>query len=333
MAEIWSTLGRLLEYTQKKTLTTPRSRASEFIKIAHSEDIKCWTSIPSYEELETPTLSDYLSRRNELERFREEIPELIKAQRQKDQINTSDLEEYAHFKETVPRDLLRRDYAIPLRSPIYERTEFKSTDGSIEGRQLNIRRGWKKKVVTITYLCPSSEAHKDEIQQLDKKIESASEGDKWKFDQCMNSIFNHPILFISHRWESSAHPDPAGKQLEKLSRLKNCFVIYDYISFPQNIEIETSKAKLQNILEDMTPIICNVIILASDTYIDRGWCLYEYLIASLKEELVCDEVGANEFIRLRDVVGTRIPPALNPFKGDSFDASLMLVLITRRASK
>jgi hypothetical protein len=322
MADIWSTLGRLLEYTQKKTLTTPSSKANDFIKIVHSEDIKSWTNIPSYEELATSTLSDYLSRREELAHFRKEIPELIEAKRRKDQINTSDLEEYAHFDETVPRDLLRRDYIIRFKNPIYEKTEFKTSDGKIEGRQLNIKRGWKKRVVRIKYVCPSSEAHKDEIQQLNKKIENASEGDKWKFDRCMNSVFNHPVLFISHRWESSAHPDPNGKQLEKLSRLKNCFVIYDYFSFPQNVQIETNKAKLDKILEDMTSILCNVIILASDAYIDRGWCLYEYLMASLKEELVCDEVGAKEFVKLRDVVGTRIPPSFNIFKGDSFDASL-----------
>src|SRR5262249_51412847 len=70
-----------------------------------------------------------------------------------------------------------------------------------------------------------------------------------------------------------------------------------------------------------TSLLCNVVILRADNYIERGWCLYEYILASLKEELVCDEIGADEFIELRDIVGTWIPPSSN-IRGDSFEASL-----------
>jgi hypothetical protein len=48
------------------------------------------------------------------------------------------------------------------------------------------------------------------------------------------SRFEEPILFVSRRWEATDHPDPHGRQLEKLRELRSCYVIYDYCSFPQD---------------------------------------------------------------------------------------------------
>ena len=35
-----------------------------------------------------------------------------------------------------------------------------------------------------------------------------------------------------HRWEDEAYPDPTGTQLLQLRTLQDCFIVYDYCSFP-----------------------------------------------------------------------------------------------------
>lgn len=321
MGDIWSILGRALDYVRKRELSTPKSKAEAFIKLAHSDEIKHWKQIPSYEKLDTLTLADYHLRRNELIAFSREIPELIKAHNKKRELDVSEVVKYDSFELTIPRDIFKRHQRRQLKVPIHRGTRVDCTDGIINGNQLIVKRDWRKKAVQISYSCPSSEAHYDEIQELERQLINASHSDKWKLNECINSIFNQPVLFISHRWEDKGHPDPAGRQLEKLSHLKNCFVIYDYFSFPQDTRNEAARSKLNQVLEDMTSVLCNVVVLRSDNYIERGWCLYEYILASLKEELVCDEIGAQEFVELRDIVGTRIPPSSN-IRGDSFEASL-----------
>jgi len=318
---IWSILGRALDYVRKRELSTPESEADAFIKLAHSDEIKRWKQIPSYEHLDTLTLADYHLRRNELRAFSGEIPELIKAHNKKRDLDVPTLVTYDTFTLTIPPDIFKRHQKRQLKVPIHRGTRVDCTDGIIDGNQLIVKRDWRKKSVQINYSCPSSEAHYDEIQRLERELTNASESDKWKLNECINSMFNQPVLFISHRWEGKEHPDPDGRQLEKLSRLKNCFVIYDYFSFPQDTHNEAGRRKLTQVLKDMTSILCNVVVLRADNYIERGWCLYEYILASLKEELVCDEIGADEFVELRDIVGTRVPPSSN-IRGDSLEASL-----------
>lgn len=52
---IWSILGRALDYTRKRELSTPKSKAGAFIKLAHADEIRRWKQIPSYENLDTLT--------------------------------------------------------------------------------------------------------------------------------------------------------------------------------------------------------------------------------------------------------------------------------------
>ena len=72
-----------------------------------------------------------------------------------------------------------------------------------------------------------------EVETLERKISEFSASENRAIDEIATSQFAHPVLFISHRWEATEHPDPAGHQLEKLRALKDCFIIYDYTSFPQ----------------------------------------------------------------------------------------------------
>jgi hypothetical protein len=105
--------------------------------------------------------------------------------------------------------------------------------------------------------------------------------------------------------------------LAKLTALRDCLLIYDYSSFPQ----DPSSEGLKLILQDMTRLIKNVVVLKSSEYIERGWCLYEYIVASLNVTVVCDEVNDPEFVKLRRWSSTRAPLPTS-FKGHSFESSI-----------
>ena len=103
----------------------------------------------------------------------------------------------------------------------------------------------------------------------------------------------------------------------RLRVLRDCFVVYDYCSFPQDRDPE----KLSLVLENMTHLIRNVVILASDGYANRGWCLYEYLAATLQLSMVCDEIKDPDFVELLRWNSTEAPVNLS-LKGHSHDAHI-----------
>jgi hypothetical protein len=70
--------------------------------------------------------------------------------------------------------------------------------------------------------------------------------------------YSLPLFFISHRWENNHHPDPEGNQLAKLKELENCFIIYDYSSFPQDTNDKEHKKELLEVLSNMNSMIKNV---------------------------------------------------------------------------
>jgi hypothetical protein len=116
-----------------------------------------------------------------------------------------------------------------------------------------------------------------------------------------------PVLFISHRWEATDHPDPEGWQLARLQALEDCSVIYDYASFPQDITAPEDEAALLEILSGMNALIGNVLVLAAPDYLERGWCIYEYIVASMRASIVCDELNDPNFVTLRNLAATEPP--------------------------
>ncbi len=69
----------------------------------------------------------------------------------------------------------------------------------------------------------------------------------------------------------------------------------------------------------MDTLIDNVIILGGSGYLTRGWCVYEYIVSSLKGTVVCDEVQDPTFVSLRDWAATQPPVPRNPWR-DSFES-------------
>jgi hypothetical protein len=159
--------------------------------------------------------------------------------------------------------------------------------------------------------------YKTEILAKHRYLQERSPEERAKLRDVEESWASHPVLFISHRWEALDHPDPHGRQLEKLRALTNCFLIYDYSSFPQ----DPSSDALRLIFEHMERLIDRVIILSSPDYVDRGWCLYEYIVASCRVSIVCDEVNDPDFVQLRCWSNTRAP--ISPsFRGHSHESNI-----------
>jgi hypothetical protein len=131
----------------------------------------------------------------------------------------------------------------------------------------------------------------------------------------------HPVLFVSHRWEALRHPDPEGVQLAKLKALEDCFLIYDYASFPQDTSAPEDAAILRDILSGMNTLISNVIVLAAPDFLERGWCIYEYIVASMRACIVCDELNHDRFVKLRNLAATREPISLR-LSGGSLESMI-----------
>jgi hypothetical protein len=58
----------------------------------------------------------------------------------------------------------------------------------------------------------------------------------------------------------------------------------------------------------MDGFIDNVLVVSASDYMNRGWCLYEYIAGSLMHRIVCDEVKDPALVRLRNVVATEPNP-------------------------
>jgi hypothetical protein len=146
-----------------------------------------------------------------------------------------------------------------------------------------------------------------------------SEQERARLDEVRSSRYGHPVLFVSHRWAARDHPDPDGRQLRRLRHLRDCFIIYDYCSFPQEPRSPDEEEQLQAILGGMNELIRNVVILPDPGYLTRGWCIYEYVAAALAESTVSDELQDPRLVSLRNWAATKPPTPRNPWR-DSFES-------------
>jgi hypothetical protein len=212
-------------------------------------------------------------------------------------------------------------FEIPLPKPEFPETKITCDDGEVVGQCLRIKRSWRKRSITVRYSCPSRIRNADEISKLQKTISDADDETMTWLANAQSSDFLHPILFISHRWEGIKHPDRDGHQLTKLQPLKNCFLIYDYTSFPQDTTASADQAALLAILSDMNTLIFNVLILASPDFLERGWCIYEYIVASMRASIVCDELNDPNFVLLRNLAASK-PPVSLTITGDGMESEI-----------
>jgi hypothetical protein len=321
MSLVFDYLARFLLHALEDSAAPPSSPAGEWIKIIHASKLKEWDRIKRYDEFDCERLSEYEPGRHRLQALGREIKELLDALKRIEELDADDLVVYNEMDVRVPRDILKRQYRFQLPPPTRDGTAIEAPEGAVEGGCLTVKRAWRDRSVRVRYRCPRREEHAAEIAELRGRIDAASPEQRAKLEEYRTSPFNHPVLFISHRWEDTAHPDPDGRQLAKLSKLENCFVIYDYASFPQVPQTRSEREALDRILRSMNTLIRNVVAIESPTYLERGWCLYEYIVASMNKTTVCDEVKDPALVELRDLVATRTPPA-RQIRGHSMESGL-----------
>jgi hypothetical protein len=159
--------------------------------------------------------------------------------------------------------------------------------------------------VSARFEGPSRCVYASQVRELKNRLATMTDRERGIVAEIDNSRFAHPVLFISHRWETREHPDVSGRQLRKLKALKKCYIIYDYSSFPQVPRTADEQNQFDRIIASMEELVRNVVVLDSPDYLTRGWLVYEYLVACLRMELICDEVRAPDFVALRDWTSTR----------------------------
>jgi len=109
------------------------------------------------------------------------------------------------------------------------------------------------------------------------------------WDEDHDSIDASPCVFVSHRWQSTDHPDPDGTTLRQiLSRLEQIpgevYLWIDYCCLPQSRAGTTPTAEetwqLQRGLARMSEIVksCDLLILYTEDYLDRVWCYTEIVV-------------------------------------------------------
>ncbi|MFF3243313.1 hypothetical protein ACFYWY_06140 [Streptomyces sp. NPDC002870] len=223
------------------------------------------------------------------------------------EIDCSEVVEYHEEWVSVPRSAFARRIRIPLKYELIPETWIETEEGNIVQGALNVTARWWKRTIAVTYKGPSRAVHKDEIDRIRQQLESMTRSERNIVHEVSTSNYSHPVVFISHRWEAEEHPDPSGDQLIRLQALQNCWVIYDYSSFPQLPRSNQEEAEFEQILRSMDELIQNVVILDSPDYLTRGWCVYEYITASLKNATVCDEIQDPALVSLRNWAATKPP--------------------------
>jgi hypothetical protein len=298
-------------------------RKWDSVKLVHADDLQSWSVFPRCQEFDTPTYGDYRAGREALRKVGKRVAPLLRARRELAALDSGEVITYHTEYVRLPRSLLRRPRRVRLEHQRLPGTWLESDDGTVSmsssGDAVVAQPGWRRESVAVRSVGPSRVVHKQEIDRLTEELEAASEEQRNAIAEVETSRFGHPVLFVSHRWESQEHPDPTGHQLERLRALKDCWIIYDYTSFPQLPRTEAEEAQFRQILDSMTELIKKVVILASPDHLTRGWLVFEYLVASLGADIVCDEVNAPNFIDLRNWTATEAPLPTNPWR-DSWES-------------
>ena len=293
------------------------------VKLIHADDLQTWTSLPQCQDADTLTYGDYRAGVEALRKVRKRVASLVRASRKLGALNSDEVSTYHTENLDVPRSVWRRPVRIRLQHERLPGTWLESDDGEVSmsssGDAVVAQSGWSRGSVAVRSIGPSRVVHEKEIARLGAELAAATEEQRKDVAEVETSRFGQPVLFVSHRWESEDHPDPTGAQLQRLRALKDCWIVYDYTSFPQLPRSAAEEAQFRQILDSMDELIKKVVILAAPDYLTRGWLVYEYLLASLAADIVCDEVNDPDFVSLRDWTATQAPLPANLFR-DSWES-------------
>lgn len=295
-----------------------------YIKLIHTDDLKNWSSLQEYSKHKSLSYADYWEGLNIAFGLQRKNKKVLQTLEELEQLDIKEPTEYDTLRIEVPRSFIFRKQKIQLPETTYENTTYNSYKGKIEQGKLIINGKWRKQVAYIKRLCPKHIRYQKEILALKKWMEEQPKETLDEIELLRTHRFIQPVLFISHRWESTENPDPNGNQYKKLCELRDCFMVYDYASFPQDKTNDWQKMALDAILDNMNRLIYNVIVLDSPDFLNRGWCIYEYVLASLKMTTVCDEINDPLLVELRNFVATKAPltPTDQIWKGNGMQSQL-----------
>lgn len=296
------------------------------VKLIHARDLGRWHRFLAYEEHTGKTLAQYRAEVKTREDLLSKIWRLVEAQRLVERADDPKVYRTENLRSSWPISLpLRR--SVRLSSATYPETTFETDFGMVERGRLVLPLWLKERQVTVRYLAPGRVVLADRVADAEARLAHAPEADLEALRSYNHLQESDPVLFVSHRWMSATHPDPDGRQLEKLKALKNCYVIYDYASFPQDTSTPERQKALNQVLNAMNSFIDNVLVLCDPDYTNRGWCLYEYIVGSLTHRIVCDEIKDPALVRLRNLVATDPqPPGMDSTYREARNAKSQLVL-------
>lgn len=290
--------------------------------LIHSSELARHDCLPQYEAYLGIRLSDYKAGRAQLRALASQYQELLQARRSLRELDHEGFVDCEQIELPVPRSLWFKTLTLPLPASNFEQARASSNDGPCELGVLRVRSGWRTRTACVRYQCPSRVLHRERIDALAQKLAGITPEQRAALQELDNSPWRSPLLFISHRWESTDHPDPGGKLLSRLREIGDAFLIIDYCSFPQKPYDALNAKKMDLILMHMDKLLRNVLVMQHPEYLTRGWCVYEYLAACLSGHIACDEIGDTRFRTLLQSVLTRAPTAFNEFH-DGAEAGML----------
>jgi hypothetical protein len=277
--------------------------ADDHVKLLHARDLVGWDGFPAYEEHRGKTLAQYRAEVKAREDLRRRIWKLIETRRLVDCADDPKVYRTETPRTPWPISLPGRR-SVRLSPVTYPETIIGPDLGRVERGRLVVPLWMKQCQITVRYLAPDRVTLTERVRQAKTDLAGAPKADLEALQTYLSLQEPDPLVFVSHRWTSRIHPDPDGRQLEKLKALKNCYLIYDYTSFPQDTSTPEMATALSQVLDAMNEYIDNLLVLSDPDYMDRGWCLYEYIVGSLTHRIVCDEIKDPVLVRLRNLVAT-----------------------------
>jgi hypothetical protein len=300
--------------------------ADHLVKLVHARDLARWDRFLAYEEHTGKTLAQHRAEVRAREDLGTKIWRLVEAQRLVDEADQPRVYRTETVHSPWPICLPGRQ-SVGFSSPAYPETTIECDVGRVEEGRLVLPLFTKSRSIEVRYLAADRVTSKDRIAEAKAQLAHASESDLEVLRAYRSSPAPDPVLFVSHRWMSSTHPDPDGRQLEKLKALKGCYLIYDYASFPQDMARPEARKALSEVLAAMNTFIDKVLVLSDPDYMSRGWCQYEYITASLTHRIVCDEINDPALVRVRNLVASDPnPPGVGSSHREARNAKSQLIL-------
>lgn len=293
---------------------TEQPDVAERVKLVHTSDLANLGRLPRYQDHDGISLAEFKRQRKALRQTQTLCANLIHARADIVSLDNDQLVHASAVEVELPRSIFRGQVSTPLPPFGWETAMPKCDQGACMAGKLRAQGQWSKRWVTVEVQCASWEYHAQRIAEAKHQLTDASSEQKNALDAFDESPFRAPVLFISHRWRSITHPDPKGETLKRLLQLGDAYLILDYCSFPQAPFDEAHAGHLEFILSKMSSLMENVVVLSSADYLSRGWCVYEYLLASLEGTLVCDEIQDERFMDLLRWSRTPAPAPASLFR-------------------